>query len=52
MPPIALGGKIAEKQFVLQAELDRGDGAGDLACDEGFTTRRSFVIEQDAACIP
>src|SRR5207248_8939568 len=24
MPPIALGGKIAEKQLALQAELDRG----------------------------
>ncbi len=48
MAPVAPGGKIAEKQLVLQAELDRGDGAGDLAGDEGFAARRPFVIEQDA----
>ena len=46
--PIAPGGKIAEEQFVLQAELDRRDGAGDLAGHEGFAARRSFVIEQNA----
>src|SRR5262249_38249620 len=48
MAPIPLGVEIAEIDPVLEAELDGGDSAGDLAGDEGFATSRPFVVEQDA----
>ena len=48
MAPIAPGGQIAEKQFVLQAKLDGRDSPGDLSGHEGFAARRTFVIEQNA----
>jgi len=34
--PVALGVHVAEEEAVLQAELDPGQGAGNLAGDEGF----------------
>ena len=46
--PVALGVEIAEIEPVDQAELDAGDGAGDLARDEGLAAQRAFVVEQDA----
>jgi hypothetical protein len=46
--PVAQGVQVAEVEAVLQAELDAGDGAGDLAGDEGFAAHRAFVVEQDA----
>lgn len=39
MAPIALCVEIAEMEPALQAWLDRGHGARDLACDEGFTAQ-------------
>jgi hypothetical protein len=32
----------------LQAVVDRGHGALDLATDEGLTAQRALMIEQDA----
>ena len=34
--------------MLLQAELDAGRGAGDLAGDEGLAAPRALVVEQDA----
>ena len=34
--------------MLLQAELDRRHGAGDLAGDEGLAAERALVVEQDA----
>ena len=48
MAPIALGVEIAEIEPLLHAEMDRRDGAGDLAGDESFAADRALVIEQDA----
>ena len=47
MAPVAQGAHVAEVKAVLQAEGDAGDGAGDLAGDEGFAAHRAFVIEED-----
>ncbi len=47
MSPVAPGIQIAQIELVLQAELDRGNGAGDLAGDEGLAAQRALVIEQD-----
>jgi hypothetical protein len=41
MAPVALGVQVAEVQAILQAELDAGQGAGDLARDEGFAADRA-----------
>ena len=46
--PVAFGVEISEKEFVLQAQLDAGERAGDLASDEGFAAARRFVVEQNA----
>ena len=46
--PVAFGVEVAQVQGVLRAEVDAGDGAGDLAGDEGFAADRRFVVEQDA----
>src|SRR5215470_3766763 len=46
--PIALGIQITEIDSVLQAKLDGGDRAGDLARHEGLAAGRAFVIEQNA----
>src|SRR5580704_1118857 len=46
--PIAPGIEIAEKQRRLQAELDGGDRAGDLARHESLAADRALVIEQNA----
>jgi hypothetical protein len=46
--PVALGVQIADVEAFLQAELDRRDGAGDLARDEGLAPNRALVVEQDA----
>ena len=48
MAPVAQGVQVAEVEAVLQAEGDAGDGAGDLAGDEGFAAQRGFVVEEDA----
>ena len=48
MAPVALGVEIAEIELVLEAEMDRRDGARDLAGDEGLGPRRAFVVEEDA----
>ena len=48
MAPVALRVEIAEIELVLIAELDRGDGARDLAGDEGLAAKRAFVVEQNA----
>jgi len=46
--PVAFRVEVAQIQGLLQAQVDVGDGAGDLAGDEGFATNRRFVVEQDA----
>lgn len=48
MAPVAQRTHVAEIEAVLQAERDAGDGAGDLAGDEGFAADRRFVVEQHA----
>ena len=48
MAPVALGVEIAQKQLVLETQMDRSDGAGDLAGDEGFRPGRPFMVEKDA----
>ena len=45
--PVALGVQVAEIQFLLQAEFDRGHGTGNFAGDEGFATARTFVVEEN-----
>ena len=46
--PVALGIHVAQIEAVLQAELDAGEGPGDLAGDEGFAANRALVVEEDA----
>lgn len=46
--PVALGVHVAEIQFLLQVEFDRGHRAGDFAGDEGFAAARAFVVEENA----
>lgn len=48
MTPVTLGVQVAEVQALLLAQVDRGDGAGDLAGDEGATTAGGLVVEQDS----
>src|SRR5262249_11001815 len=48
MPPVALGLEIAEIERIIQADLDAGDRAGDLAGHEGLAADRALVVEQDA----
>ncbi len=48
MPPVPLRIEIAEIEHILQAVMDGGYGARDLARHEGFTTQGAFVIEEDA----
>jgi hypothetical protein len=45
--PVALGVEVAEEDLVLPAQLDRGDGAGDLARDEGFAAPGGLVVEEN-----
>src|SRR5579862_1839713 len=45
MPPIALRVDVAEIEPLLQAALDGGHGARDLARDEGFAANGRFMIE-------
>ena len=47
MPPVAKRTQVAQVQALLQPQRDPGDGARDLASDEGFATKRAFVVEQD-----
>src|SRR5439155_26922803 len=47
--PVAARVQIAQVQLFLQAELDMSYCARDLAGDEGLSTARGFVVEQDAA---
>jgi hypothetical protein len=46
--PVAQRAEVAQVQAVLQPQRDAGDGAGDLAGDEGFTSQRALVVEEDA----
>ena len=54
MAPVALGVEVAEVELVLQAELDRGDRAGDLARDEGLAADRASWLNRMPleACMP
>ena len=47
--PVARGVEVAERDLVLQAELDARDRVGDLAGDELEPAARAFVVEEDAA---
>ena len=47
--PVARGVEVPERQDVLQAELDAGDGVGDLAADELEPPLGPGVVEQDPA---
>src|ERR687893_3087684 len=47
--PVALGVEVAEPQLVRQAELDLGDGVGDLAGHELEAAAGALVVEEDAA---
>ncbi len=46
--PVALGVEVAEVEILLQADLDAGEAAGDLAGDEGLAAQGRLVIEEDA----
>jgi hypothetical protein len=46
--PVALGVEVAEVERVLEAHLDPGGGAGDLAGDEGLAAAGRLVVEEDA----
>ena len=46
--PVAPGVEVAQPQLVLEAELDAGGGAGDLAGHEGLAAARALVVEEDA----
>src|SRR5688572_15409898 len=46
--PVALGVEVAEEELLLEAELDAGGSAGDLAGDEGLAAAGGFVVEEDA----
>src|SRR5262249_15261778 len=48
MAPITLGIEIAEIEAVLQAVLDIGHRARDLACDKRFAAYRALMVEKDA----
>ncbi len=48
MAPVTLGIQVAEEEFFLQAELDAGDGPGDLAGDKCFAADGRFMVEQNA----
>ena len=45
--PVALRVEVAEAELVLQAVLDRADGARDLARDERLAAARRLVVEED-----
>src|ERR1035438_10497511 len=47
--PIAPGFEVAEVELVLDTVLDLGDGAGNLAGDEGLAAARGLVVEENAA---
>src|SRR5277367_898475 len=46
--PVALGVEVAEEEVLLEAALDAGDGASDLAGDEGLAAAGALVVEEDA----
>ena len=46
--PVPLGVQVAQVEAVLQAELDAGQGPGDLAGDEGLAADGRLVVEEDA----
>jgi hypothetical protein len=46
--PVADGVEVAEVDVVLQAGLDTGDRAGDLASHEGLAAAGGLVVEEDA----
>ena len=46
--PVAQGVQIAEKQAILQAELDARQRARNFSGNEGLATTRRLVIEEDS----
>ena len=48
MAPVALRIEVAEPEAILLADRDRGNGAGDLAGDEGLAATRALMVEEDA----
>ena len=46
--PVALGVEVAERELVLQAELDGGRAMGDLAGDELEPAALALVVEKDS----
>ena len=46
--PVAAGLEVAQREALLQAERDPGDGPGHLAGDELVAAARALVVEQDA----
>src|SRR6059036_2157618 len=46
--PVTLCVEVAEKQFLLQALLNRCDCARNLASDESLAAPRAFMIKHDA----
>src|SRR5438309_4683263 len=46
--PIPFCVEIAEEQFLLQAEFNRGDSPRDFAGYERLAAPRAFVVEQNA----
>ena len=46
--PVALGVEVAEEELLLEADLDAGETAGDLAGDKGFAAQGALVIKKDA----
>ncbi len=46
--PIPPSVEVAQEQLVLQAQLDAGGRAGDLAGDEGLAAAGTLVVEEDA----
>ena len=46
--PVALGVDVAEEERLLQADLDAGEAAGDLAGDEGLAAQGALVVEEDS----
>ena len=44
--PVALGVEVAQRQLLLEAELDLGHSVGDLAGDELHAAAFGLVVEQ------
>jgi hypothetical protein len=46
--PVAFGVEVAEEELLLQAHLDAGEAARDLAGDECGSAQGRLVVEEDA----